>query len=173
MDMRGANHTLKIQKSRWLPTSTSSWSARGQVGTSEWASCTQSRSELLPRWERRGLQIPQNGPAPEIATWVVGSLDLLWKKIELTSGKRRTMSVTALTMRSEHGMNESNCNFERFFLNVINILVVVITLVDVHLLVLGADEELLDAPGDGLRSSHHLLLQWSFSYFLKSNSGMW
>ena len=78
MDMRGANHTLKIQKSRWLPTSTSSWSDRGQVGTSEWASCTQSRSELLPRWERRGLQIPQNGPAPEISTWVVGSLDLLW-----------------------------------------------------------------------------------------------
>ena len=69
------------------------------------------------------------------------------------------MSVTALTMRSEHGMNESNCNFERFFLNVINILVVVITLVDVHLLVLGADQELLDAPGDSLRSSHHLLLQ--------------
>ena len=28
----------------------------------------------------------------------------------ITSGKSRTISVTALTMRSEHGMNESNWN---------------------------------------------------------------
>lgn len=65
----------------------------------------------------------------------------------LTSGKSSTMSVTALTILSEQGMNESNWIMVNPPLNEPS-----------YLLVLGADEELLDAPGDGLRPPHHLLL---------------
>lgn len=57
------------------------------------------------------------------------------------------MSVTALTILSEQGMNESNWGVVNPPLNQPS-----------YLFVLGADEELLDAPGDGLCPPHHLLL---------------